>query len=254
MFSPPPSLRLRVKAPSGKMHIIVSDDNEETLGNFLHRASDLCNISSAVDILIGYPPSICTSDHSQLLSNIVTTGDSVMLRLADIQPFRGWQSIDVTAADNADATAVNYSVVESTQKRTLTSSSYIESRPLIVIDDDDEVEEDVVVVVDESESNSCGAWDHHAVSPWMKEKKQRLNLPKNEWVFVRLFELYDEFKKWKSFDEVKWLAGTHANHKIDGHSSYQNFKCKSHADCKAQVSFINQYVCVSIINLFYLYH
>jgi hypothetical protein len=63
--------------------------------------------------------------------------------LADIQPFRGWNSIAATTDDNADAAVLisrkNSVVVDSTsnnvQKHILTSSSHIESSPLIVLEE-----------------------------------------------------------------------------------------------------------------------
>ena len=235
------AMRLRVKAPTGKGVIMESID--ETVGEFLVRARQSCNISSsaALDMLTGFPPSLCTCDNSELLSGVVKTGDSVNLRLKPqppVVPFRGWNSDNGTSGAaprlaHVDGNANAISVPLLDERNSDSGTSEASKRLASALDGNDVGKEVHSLWTDDDDS--LGAWDSH--EPFMSTKnakKQRLP-PKTEWQSIRHFDSMEKFNVWKSFDECKWLAGAHSDNKRLGHSAYQNYKCASHVDCKAQV-------------------
>jgi hypothetical protein len=52
---------------------------------------------------------------------------------------------------------------------------------------------------------------------------------------VHSVDSFSDFKQWKSRQEYKWRVGTRSNYKVDTFPTYQNFTCKSHMECQAEV-------------------
>lgn len=72
------SLNLRVKGPNGQTKTITGENNE-TFDSFLKR---MCTVfrSSSLIVLCGYPPKPVFVDKSAVISDILKSGDSIILR------------------------------------------------------------------------------------------------------------------------------------------------------------------------------
>jgi hypothetical protein len=121
-----------------------------------------------VDMLVGFPPRQCTANHSELLSNILTSDAHVILRPnASVVPFRGWEEcndeVSTVLANNASKKKRNH------QSITTNMHGY---NPVIDVEADQESEEiqysgmntrhDEVIVLDSENGDSMsssGAWD-----------------------------------------------------------------------------------------------
>jgi len=74
--------RLRVKGLNGISKTISSGD-AETLSEFLLRMSEVFE-SPPLELLSGYPPQLCSASGTQLITDILKSGDSVTLRAATV--------------------------------------------------------------------------------------------------------------------------------------------------------------------------
>ena len=72
-------LRLRVKGPDGQSKTVTSPD-DESMNTFILRMKELFNIAESVEVLNGYPPQLCAADKSELISNVLKSGESIALR------------------------------------------------------------------------------------------------------------------------------------------------------------------------------
>jgi hypothetical protein len=72
--------------------------------------------------------------------------------------------------------------------------------------------------------DSNGAWDF---ADTFVETNHKINTGV-DWTKIMDFHTMDDFIKWKAASIFDWHLGTKANSKIDGHHSYQNFKCFFH--------------------------
>lgn len=87
-------------------------------------------------------------------------------------------------------------------------------------------------VCNEDSLNSTGGWDlfQNDVVP------TKCGVKIGDWRMLSTFDTIDDFKKWKTLHVFDWHLGTKSNIKIEGVYAYQNFKCKAHISCEAQVS------------------
>ena len=92
--------------------------------------------------------------------------------------------------------------------------------------------QNVQELINEDSLNSEGGWD------CIESKEVAMSKPERkigEWSMLKPFDSMENFKTWKTLHTIDWHVGTKANSKIDGYYAYQNFKCKSHQLCEAQV-------------------
>lgn len=78
------ALRLRLRGPSGKQHSCSwPAEPPATLAELRREAAEAFSLPEAqVEVLLGFPPALCTAAGSTALSSLVRSGDAAVVRLA----------------------------------------------------------------------------------------------------------------------------------------------------------------------------
>ena len=234
-------IRIKVKGPNGLSQIVESDSTSaETLEQFRTRVCQSNRLSTTnYDILIGYPPRLCTADCNDLIRDAFKNGDTVILQLRP--PNTDVLSVvEIPTVPSPEVLLRNPAIIERRPlKRTLPDYPHYQNEEgYDQLDFQLSAESPLssssslsnfTIVEDETSNQSYGAWDVHEASPSPVVASAP---PKPKWEYVRPFESMEAFNLWKSTDDFRWLIGTHSN---NGQWSYKNFKCNSHVDCNAQL-------------------
>jgi len=76
-------IRLRLRGPDGKQHT-RSFPAGSTCDALKREAANAFNITSDVELLLGFPPAPCSAAPSKLLSEVVRSGDTVVVRASGL--------------------------------------------------------------------------------------------------------------------------------------------------------------------------
>ena len=103
-------LRLRLRGPDGSSKT-VSYSGELPHGDFLSLAQQEIGSDVPVVLLAGFPPKLCTEDATTPLGKIVSSGDTLVLRHAEV-PKAAPTAVDPSAV-NSSSTAATQASAES---------------------------------------------------------------------------------------------------------------------------------------------
>lgn len=80
------ALRIRLRGPAGKQHS-ASMPTAATISDLCKEAATVFSIAEGeIEILLGFPPSLCTADSSALLDGLIRSGDSIIVRRGTGEP------------------------------------------------------------------------------------------------------------------------------------------------------------------------